>query len=367
MPKLDINNASASDYTNISDFDYTINPLHTDGATGQKEYEYVNTSFQKWWGYFNSVAELKSALLMKAIWTVGKGYTADPRTTVILDNIRGFGKDTFKSILFNLEVTKRISGDAYAEIIIDKETGELINLKPLDPSSIVIIVDEKGMLKRYEQRTKLGNMTRVKVFQPNEIFHLCHNRLADQIHGISDIKALEKILLAEAESFDDVKKIMHRQARPMILWKLKTDDQTTISNFIGKIEQARKYGEDMFIPDDEDAISHEIVEVNVSQIIMEWRNNIRNKYYQAVGLPQIVFGSAGATESGGKIEYLAHEQVFEHDQKEIEEQIWQQLQLRINLYPPATLQQELQQDNAKDGPNQQTGFQPSDTTAGVGR
>jgi hypothetical protein len=82
-------------------------------------------------------------------------------------------------------------------------------------------------------------------------------------------------------------------------------------------------------------------------------------------LPLIVFGSSGSTESGGKIEYLAHEQVFSHDQKFIEDQIWNQLYLRIKLNSPVTLLENLQQDQSKDA-NQGLELQQSDVTAGRG-
>ena len=61
----------------------------------------------------------------------------------------------------------------------------------------------------------------IATFKPSEMFHLSNNRLADQIHGISDIESLDKTLLAELESFDDVTKVMHRQAKPFIIFKLK--------------------------------------------------------------------------------------------------------------------------------------------------
>ena len=79
-----------------------------------------------------------------------------------------------------------------------------------------------------------------------------------------------------------------------------------------------------------------------------------------------MFGSSGTTESGGKIEYLAHEQIFEKDQKYLEQQIWNQLFIRIDLIPPVTLLENLQNDEAKDA-NQGLEFQPSDMTAGEGR
>lgn len=342
--------------------DIEVSALNTDGATGQKEYTWQNTNWSTYWGYFNSIPELKSALLMKATWDVGKGYTADPETTVILDHISGWGKDTFLDILFNMDLISRLAGDSYAEIIRDTD-GLLLNLKVLDPSSIKIVVDERGLIKRYEQTNKITN--KIEKFDPDQIFHLSHNRLADQVHGISDIVSMEQTILAELENFTDMKKIMHRQARPMIIFKLKTDDQTKINAFVAKMDNAMLRGENVYVPDDENILSYEVVQINISNTIMAWRDDIRNKFYRTLGLPLIVFGSSGSTESGGKIEYLAHEQVFSHDQKFIEEQIWNQLYLRIKLNSPVTLLENLQQDERKDA-DQGLELQPSDVTAGSG-
>ena len=362
---LNIANAAPSDMTNRIT-DYSVDPMEIDGVLDQEETTYQCSRYAEYWGYFNDIAELKSAIIMKATWNVGKGYTSDPETTVILDHISGSGKDTFLDILFNMEVTKRIFGDAYAEIIIDEKSGTLLNLKPLPVDSMKIVVGKDGILKRYELTSKFKGKKLTK-FKPAEVFHLSNNKLVDQIHGISDIDAIEKIILGDAESFDDIKKVMHRQAKPLIMFKLGTDDPVKISAFIQKMDEALNKGENIYIPDDQNAVSFDVIQVPVSPITLEWRNELRNKFYRTVQLPQIVFGSAGTTESGGKIEYLAHEQVFERDQKHLEAQVWNQLHLRINLVPPATLQQELQGDNAKDGAGEQTGFQPSDVTAGVGK
>ena len=366
MPELDISNARASDMENAFT-ETTVAPKTTEGISDAKETWYVNSLWPQHWAYFNEHPELKAAILMKAIWNVGKGYIADPQVEAILDGITGWGKDTFQDVLFNLEVCRRIGRDSFAEIIRDDETGELLNLKPLDPSSIRIVVNEKGILERYEQISKLGKTTTVlRTFKPQEIFQLSNNRLADQIHGISDIESLDKTILAEIESFTDIKKVMHRQAKPFIIFKLKTDNEATINALVAKVDALRNKGEDLFIPDDEDILSYEVVQVNMSSVIMQWRQEVTNKFYRALGLPMIIFGTSGSTESGGKMEYFAHEQVFEHDQRFLENQIWAQLGLRINLIPPTSMAQALQSDSKKDA-MQGLEIQPSDVTAGKGR
>jgi hypothetical protein len=358
---LQLSSAVSSDMENKVE-DFEIASKEVDSATGNDETSWQNTKWNQQWGYFNDVAELKSAIIMKAIWCVGKGYTTDPATEVLLDHISGWGKDSFDDILFNMEICKRIGGDAYAEIIRDPDSGTIINIKPLDPGKIKIIVDKKGIIKRYEQSTSTPNA--VIKFQPEDILHLSNNRLADQIHGISDIDAVEKIILADAENFNDAKIIMHHQARPMIMFKLGTDDTTTINAFANKMDLALNKGENIYIPDDENSVSYEVVQVNVSPLLLPWRDELKSKFYRAVGLPVVLFGSAGATESGSKVEYMAHEQIFEHQQRQLEKQLWNQLQIKIDLVPPASMQPDLQADQGKDV---MTGVQPSDTNAARGR
>ena len=344
--------------------DVEVNAMNTDSGFGQKESSWQNTQWPRYWGYFNTIPELKSALLMKATWDVGKGYECDPETRVLLDHVTGWGKDTFLDILFNMDLISRLGGDAFAEIIRDKKTGTLLNLKVLDPGSIKIIVDDKGIIIRYEQVSKTAPRSVVK-FDPEDILHFSHNRLADQIHGISDVVSMENTILAELENFTDLKKIMHRQARPMIMFKLGTDDPSKISAFVAKMDDACNRGENIYIPYDNNTVSYEVIQVNVGSNVMAWREDIRNKFFRSLGLPLSLFGSSQTTESGGKIEYLAHEQVFAHDQKFIEEQIWNQLFLRIKLNSPVTLLENLQRDQSKDA-EQGIEVQPNDVTAGSG-
>ena len=102
MGDINITNSIASDMTNA--FTATaVTPLNTEGVTGGKTTEYTNNMWSTYWAYFNEHPELKSAMLMKVIWDVGKGWTADPETTVILNHITGMGKDSFDDVLFNMD------------------------------------------------------------------------------------------------------------------------------------------------------------------------------------------------------------------------------------------------------------------------
>lgn len=362
MPIYDIANATLSD-SPINVTEYVIPPTTLNAAQGSEETEYQNTKFKEQWDIFNAVPDLRSAILMKAIWTMGKGWTADAKTTVLLNHVSGAGKDTFDDILFNLVVCAKIGGDSYAEIINDSDE-DLLNLKPLDPGSIKIIVNPKGQIIRYEQTSKIKEGLK-RTWKPKDIFHLSNNRIADSINGLSEIESLKKTILAEEQSFDDLLRITHQIARPMILFKLKTDNQTKINNFRTKMEEGLNKGKNLYIPDDEDLLTWEIVKLDVDAVVLAWRQDVRNKFYRAIGLPLVIFGNAGSTESGGKIEYLAHEQVFERDQRYLEQQLLKQLKLTVNLIPPTSLLENLQRDESKDSTGS-VGFQTNDVQAGVG-
>jgi hypothetical protein len=364
--------------TNYSDLDsHTIDTSRIGSVQDQDETVYSNDRFAKDWGYFMKVAKLHSAILMKGIWTVGKGFTCTPRDKIILDHVTGDGKQTIHDILFDMVVTKQAVRDSFAEIVRDEKTGTLLNLKIMDPSRMRIIYGRDARIKRYEQlkpkaKGFIGKIKQAfsssiyETFKPEEIFHLSNNKLAGSMHGTSVPENVEKIILADDENFNVMQKLTRFQAVPFIIFKVKSDNSTTIATFKSNIKDAREHGEDLIVPDDENLLSWDVVQVNPSSILMDWRNSVNSELYRAVGMPLILFGSSGTTESGGKIEYLGHETVFEHDQLEIEQQFYSQVGIKINLNSPTSLLENLQTDQSKDA-QQGMEIQQSDVTAGRGR
>lgn len=348
--------------------DFSVDPKNTDGVSDQDETIWTNSKWQQYFGYYKTIPELKKAIDMKAIWTVGKGYEAeDDRTNVILSHISGWGTDTFNSILKNMIITRQIGGDAFAEIIRDNGTGILVNLKPLDPATIQIVVDKKGIIKEYRQVSKTGIRTKNLVFKPEEMFHLTKDRVADEIHGVSIIESIETTILARNEAIDDWRKVLHRNVYPVKIWSLDTDDENEINTFKAKVENTVKDKENIFLPKGTVEVEIPNVSLNSNLNAVSWIDNLRNQFYQVVGLPQIILGgSSDFTEASAKIAYLAFQQSVEDEQMDIESQIWQQLGLRIELTFPASLQNELLSDQSKDAQGQME-LQPADFTAGVGR
>ena len=344
---------------------YSVPALQTDGATGQDETEWMNDFWTVWFGYYKTIPELTSVIDAKATWTVGKGFKTDAETTTILQDIKGWGKDTFNTIIENMIRTYNIGGDAFCEIIRDEEEGEVINLKPLDPGSIKIIVNGKGIIKRYEQVNKIEKIPPTK-FQPEEIFHLARNRVADEIHGVSIVERLVKIINKKNEAMDDWQRVLHRNIDPLWIIHLDTDNETEIAAFKTKYDKARGTGEGiMYVP--KDVVVPELVTVapNASLSAIPWIESLDAKFYEAAQVPKIIVGGAGGfTEAAVKIAYLAFQQTIEEEQLFIEEQVLAQLGITVEFDFPASLENELLSDNNKDGPQN---IDAGETTAGVGQ
>jgi hypothetical protein len=365
MVYTEINSAIKGDNASLIT-NFSVDGRQTDAATGTAETSWQNSKASQYLGYYKSIPELKIAIDVKAMWVIGKGFTSNPLTTLKLGAIKGFGKDTFNSILENLLKQKYIYGDAFAEIIRDGD--RLVNLKPLDPGTIKIIADSKGLIKRYEQNAK-GKPARE--FQPENIFHLTSNRVADEIHGVSIIESVENIILARNEAMTDYKKLLHRNIYPVRIWHLDTDIPSKIATFKAKVAAAKGEGEDIFIP--KGAVETETVAIpeNSSLNPMPWVQ-MQNKYFfQAVGVPEIIIGgSQELTQTAAQIAYLAWEQTVEQEQLNVEEQVLTQLNLEIDLEFPASLQNNLLSDNRKDGSqeqqlNQSSNLQPPAMREGV--
>ncbi len=365
MPELDINNAVASDLTNaITKF--VIGSETTDGPTESKETEWIDTNWNKYFGYYTDedIPEITGVIDTLASWTVGKGYIADEETTMLLDTIKGIGFDTFNSILENAMRTLQIGGNFYAEIIRDEEEN-FINLKTLDPSVMKNIADNKGIIIRFEQMSKSNSKEVEHRFEPEEIFYMARNRVADEIHGRGIIHKLKRTMDIINKTTIQWDQVLERNLHPLWIFHLDTDDTTKIASFKAKHDAARGKGENMYIP--KDVVVPEVVATapNASLNPLPFIEMQENKFYTIARVPKIIVGGAGGlTEAAVKIAYLAFQQTIEEEQLYIEEQVLSQLNLVINLEFPASLENELLSDNKKDAESGAT--QPNDTEAGSG-
>ena len=341
MPQTEIDSAVASEIAEQLD-DYTVVKETTDATAGDKEYRWQMEDWHENLGYYKKIPELKTAVDAKANWTMGAGFEADEETEILLMTIRGNGKDSFNSILSNDIRTYTLGGDSFSEII-RANAGLLVNLKPLDPSTMVVISNGKGIIIRYEQVNKIAKT--IRKFRPDQIFHLSRGRIADEIHGISIIQSVKWIIDARNEAMSDWRKVLHRNLRPFIIWHLDTDDKTEIAAFKLKTDKASVDNENIYIP--KGTVVPEIVTPlpNNATNPLAWINQLNDYFFQTVNVPQIIVGNAKEfTDASGKIVYLSYEQSVKGEQRYIEEQMLSQINIDLELTFPASLQQEALSD-----------------------
>ena len=358
MTSPNLSNADRGDMQSYVD-EVTIDSRSIDAPLGNKETEYLNNSWSKWFGIYYKIAEVKQILDLRAMWVCGAGYDADIRTNVILDRMRGNGNRSFLDTLMIMTKLKRIGGDSFAHIIKDAK-GNLLNIKVLDPSSIKIIYNSKGIIIRYEQINKVSKKT-TQVFQPSDILHFCHNPLADSMGGTSDIEAVEDMITALNEAFQIGVKVIRYHSKPKLLMGLDEGNAAKRAAFIKLFDETTNKGDNLFY--ELGTVKPDVIEISTAAItnILAWRNHIKETFYQAVNTPQLLSGfQGGASEANGKVTMTAHSQTVKWEQLYTEIQVKMQLNLDIKLRESVSLTPDLQNDFLKDGSAQGMNFQPSE-------
>lgn len=367
MVETDIASAVISDiksqFASGTDNYYSVAPESIDGASDQDETKWSDENWTQRLAYYKKIPELRRVINALAVWTVGKGFKADDNTTLALNKIRGWGFDTFNGIMMDTIRVSEAGGNFYAEIIRDDD-GDLLNVKKLDPEHIVHVVDKFGMLIRFEQ--KVGKNKKNRIIKLDEMFYYSRDRFANEIHGTSLIEALEETILSINEALADWRRVLHRNVDPVMIYYLDTDDPTEIAAFKLKADKAKGKGENIYIP--KGAVQIDQLSLAPNAVLNPETHiaNLKERFYEESGVPKIVVGGAGGfTEAAVKIAYLAFQQTIEAKQLELEEQVGRQLGVTIELEFPASLENELLSDKAKDETNGAS--QPNETTAGRGK
>ena len=338
--------------------DYSVDREVIDEAQ-QKETYWNNPNWSEYLGYFKNIPEFKEAIKALARWTIGKGFVTDKNTEVLLENITGWGEDSFQSILQNMIIVKKVNGDAFAEIIKDNK-GELKNLKPLNPSNVKIIVDKKGVIERYDVKQGDGNF---KKFQPIQIFHLCNDRIANEIHGTSAVEAVKWVIDARNEAMADWRRISHRSTIRILY--VDADNTSRLNTLRTQYAEAIKYGEVLILPAKKGEAELADFSTPPIQPFIEWIRYLEGFFYQALGVPKAIANTADFTEAASKVGYMTFEPVYTEEQTLLEQDIWNQLNIKIKFNRPPSLHGVLAEDEKKNVG--QIGIQPNEVQATAGR
>lgn len=312
------------------------------------------TSWSKWHGYYRTVPELQAIIDKTAEWACGRGIKAEEKNKQkLLDNIRGMGKDTIQTIARNLIRQGKIGGDSFAGISRNSR-NEIINLKPLNPGSIEIQTDNRGMIVKYKQLNQ--NITGIGIepkfiesWELDEMFHLPWNRISDETHGISTIEKLQEPILMIKEAEQVMRKVIRRNAKPIVIIEADTDDTTALTAIKTKYHQLLDNDEAMVVP--KGSIILQDFKSIMSIDPLPWMNYLIKKFIIAEGVPEVILGSINSkdTEGASKILMLGFEQVVKTIQLFFEEQWMAQIGFKINLPEPPSINPLVLTDTRKTG------------------
>ena len=360
MGDFDIRNTTTSNLTGGVP-NYSVDYKTTDGPQDQKETTWTFDEFSEWYGYYDTIPELKKAIQVYATWVLGRGYTTEnPRDKVELDNLKGWGEDTFLSIMWNMLVIKKVNGDAFAEIVRNSE-NTLINLKPLSPDRIQVVVGKGGVITKYRYLgTKNGVVQ--KEFKPSEILHLVNDRVADNIHGDSTIKALKWLIDARQEAMADWRRISHRSTIRVLI--VDEDKPAKLTILKTAYKDAIKNGELLILPGKPGEKVFQDLTLPPVEAFLSWIRYLENAFYKAVGTPKTLAGDAeGIPESGGKMVVLTHEPTYLREVTDLELDLKNQLGVTVSFIKQPSLSDNVQEQEGKSN-NQTQAAQPSDVQAG---
>lgn len=321
--------------------EFSVDYVDTDGAelTGTG---YI-PNFPKWHGYYRKIPEGRAVINKFASWTFGRALKADKKNKAKLDKIKGFGKDTARSVLKNCWRTALICGDGFAHEVKDKQ-GRLTNLKPLNAGQIMILCNSEGILINYvDTKTK-------KFYEVDEIYHLSYERIADEIHGIPFFEALEEMILARNEGLADLKELYHKCAFPTDIYESETDDTAKLNALTTTLNNSFKKRENIVISA---GTLKEVKKISTGQYStlnsLEYIKFLIRTFVTACGMPEVVMGwGAETTEASSKVIVTSYEQEIWDMKIYNEEQAKFQLGIEFEIEPAPSIMDELKKDEKKD-------------------
>lgn len=355
----DLRTTTTTDLSGLSS--YSVSSSSLDVASPLKETFYNNPNWSVYLGYYKTIPELKSAIDSMVMWTIGKGYSVNiSNLKNQLDNIRGWGEDSFLSILRNHDTITMINGDAYTEAI-RKKNGRLLNLKPLNPAFMRTVVNDKGIIIRYEE---VRGKNVIRKLKPSQVLHSTENRIGSEIHGVSKIEAVKWIIDARNAAMSDLRRVMHRSTIRVLY--VDEDDTSRLITLKTQYKEGLANGDVLIIPARKGEAEFQDLSVPPVTAYMEWIKYLENVFYKQIGVPEIILGgSQNYTEASSKVGYLTFEQPYMARQKRLEEDLKNQLGIDITFNRPVSLKDNIQSDEAKN--TGQVSLKSSELNTGITR
>jgi hypothetical protein len=354
---MNMNSATTTDFTNqVPDFIVESMSLDVANSDGSETYVYFDKATENYGYYFNH-PQVASPINALCTWAFGQGWTTpSPLTEVILKKIDGNGKELFDNIVWNQEATMLMNGDAFCEIIRNKN-GTLVNLINISPERIKVVF-EGTRIKRYE----IWNGKKWVKKKLQDIWHSMNKKIGDQTHGTSQIQSNKNVYDAMLEAFADERIIKHRDKALGIVY-YKTNNTGKIAYANSEIEKAVKNGEMVGLP--EDTAKIEPYPSKSSEDRQNWLQYVENLGYQTGGTPRSMVTSDGTSEVGGINGHLIFQPIHGKEQLDRENELWQQIAIRVKFTRPPSLAPKTQEDSDKN--TGQTSIQPAEAEPKLNR
>ncbi len=303
--------------------------------------------FDKWNKFYRRVPEFRLAVNKIVTRTFGRGFKGAAAELKKIDQIKGFGKDSGRSVFKNIWKVALICGDGFGHRIRDTQ-GRQTNIKPLNPEIVVIVAAKNGILSHYEIGT---DRTRIEL---EDMYHLSYEREADEIHGIPLPEALEKLLESRGEAVQDLRILYHRTVRPIQFFEVETNDKTKLNEVEGTINSAYKKSENIVISA---GIIKEIKKSSQPQFAGNDINSLAyiqfliRYFITSIGVPEVVMGwGAETTEASSKVIVTSFEEDIWDMKMYNVEMMKDQLNIKIDIIPSPSIMDDLVKDDKKDGP-----------------
>ena len=356
MAEFDLNKATTTNFTNIVP-DFIVDTMALDVASDSGEtFVYYDKATENY-GYFFNHPQVASPLNSLCTWGFGQGWTTeDKQMEVILKKIDGNGKETFGAIMWNHENVMLGHGDSFCEII-RNDKGTLVNMINISPERVKTVF--VGMeIKRYE----IYDGKKWVKKKTQEIFHSMNKKMGDSMRGTSQIQSNKKVNDARIEAFEDERIIKHRDKALGIVY-YKTNSEGKIEYANTQIEKAVKNGEMVGLL--EDTAKIEPYPSKSSEDRQNWLQYVENLGYQTGGVPRSIATSDGTSEVGGINGHLIFEPIYGKEQLDRENELWQQVAIKIKFNRPPSLAPKTQENAEKN--TGQTSIQPAEVEPKLNR
>ncbi len=283
MPDTELSNLTTTSSTAVADF--KVSAVALDEAGRGKTF-WDSPDWPIYAGFLDSVPQYWQAVHSLGIWAFGKGYIC-PLTEhqITLENIRGWGNESFDEILISLLMEKKTNGDAFAHIV-RNDNGTLVNLRKLTPNNVRIEIGEDGLITEYKHRQADGTY---KSIPKAEMFHISNVRIGSQIHGTSVLKSCKWYIEWKQELGNDLRRLMHRSSLTIIYVDM--DNTTKLSTIRTQWDTALKNGTAILLPGKK-GIDFEVEKIDVPNTA-SWLELIRyldDYIYEILGISKIITG-----------------------------------------------------------------------------